>query len=197
MRKLIVTFNNEIIADMAGKICNIITGDMMKSLFVVFTALVLLGCEQYPTNPSKEEANEPAIQIMHKVTDYVDATSTVDGVAANKTNVMIFEFEIDNFEATAIEILGTVVLEGNDEKEHAIRFWTDQILVQPEGTQYEFNTIDDLLPESTYTMIRSKFPPNEYAPFEGDMGKVKSLKFCEVWAYDELGDKESIQILSE
>lgn len=170
-------------------------GSTMKAFVLVLFALCILGCEQYPSNPPLEQDADPFIQIVHKATDYVEATSNIPGIAADKTNILLFEFEIANFETVAMEVLGIVTLEGMDEKkEHTIHFYTDQILVEPQGTDYELNTLDKLVPESTYTLIRSKFPPNEYAPFKNDMGRIKTLKFCEVWAYNASGEKQSIVI---
>lgn len=169
---------------------------IMKAFVLLIIGLFVLGCEQYPSNPTQEHDAEPSIQITHRATDYVNATCDIPGIAADKTNIMLFEFEIENFEAVAMEVLGVVTLEGiNEEKEHTIHFYTDQILIEPQGTEYEFNTIDNLIPESTYTLIRSKFPPNEYAPFKNDIGRIKTLKFCEVWAYNASGEKQSIAII--
>ncbi len=167
----------------------------MKYFLYVLVVLFIIGCEQYPSNPIQKTDPEPTVQIIHKSTDYVDASCEIPGIAANKANILFFELKLIHFEATAIEVLGTVTLEGIDEKkEHTIHFYTDQLIVVPQGTAYEFNTIDRLEPESTYTLVRSKFPPNEYSPFKNNRGRIKSLTFCEVWAYDAYGEKQSVVI---
>ena len=151
--------------------------------------LILIGCETFPENPSKTPEPKGVVSIEHTATEYVPATHPVVGVNANKTNVLFFNISVANIEVHSVEFMGRAMVEsGEGLKEHAIHFRTDEVVVNPKETGYTFNTLDCLEPSMKYTVVRSKFPTNDYAPFEGDMGKIKEVFITDVWAYNDQGD---------
>jgi len=166
----------------------------MRYVTVFLSAILLISCGQYPSNPSKTLTSESKVVcIEHLNTDYVLANSSVDGIAATKVNVLSFSIRAENFMPKALEFFGTALIEGPPEsREHSIYFQTDTVFVNPEGTGYTFNTMEWLEPGKTYTLVRPKFPTNEYSPFEGTQGMVTELTITEVWAID--GEKRKFSV---
>ena len=167
----------------------------MKYLGVLLGVLTMVACDQFPLNPSKTPAPEKVVIIDHFQTEYVDAESPAEGVAATKVNVLSFHLKAENFEPVALEIYGRATLEGPPgDQEHSIHFRTDCLEFNPVETGYTFNTLQSIEAGSTYTLIRAKYPTNEYAPFEENQGRVKDMKFTEVWAFDAEGNSFAVEI---
>ena len=168
----------------------------MKKLILVSVGLLIIACEQFPSNPSKLDLSE-RVYIEHRDTEYVPAETTIEGIAATKVNVLSFEIRTENIESTALEFYGRAMLDGPPGyQEHSIHFRTDSLFLSVEGMEYTFNKLVSLEPGSTYTIVRPKFPTNEYAPFEGTQGMVREITITQVWAYDQDGEKHSIRVAS-
>ena len=160
----------------------------MRYALLILIVLVAASCEQFPVNPIDGSQEPEMVLIEHFETDYVPAESSVEGIAATKVNVLSFHLKAENFNPKAIEVYGRAILEGSPgNQEHSIHFRTDSLWLNLSETGYEFNTLSTIQQGATYTLIRAKFPTNEYAPFEGLQGMVKELTITEVWAYDESG----------
>lgn len=176
-------------------------GDIMKSknwaliksnLFLM--TIVLMACERFPNNPPLPGPEEQ-VQIQHLGTEYLNSNSPEPGLVADKVNVLTFEIK-SNVSADAFEILGRAVMEGPPEdQEHVIHFRTDQVLCSVEGCEVRFNTIGGIVTGDIHQLIRPKFPTNEYAPFRGSQGKIKSIEIIEIWALDDEGSRAQITFL--
>lgn len=160
--------------------------DTVKILLsMMLIVMLLVRCETFPDNPSTLSEEKSQVFIEHFETEYVPATHPVVGVNANKTNVLFFHITTANLEAHCVEFLGRAMVESEDGlKEHAVHFRTDEVMVTPEGTDYTYNTLDTIKSGTTYTVIRSKFPTNDYAPFEGDIGKIQQIEITDVRVYN-------------
>jgi len=168
----------------------------MKYVTVFCVVLAFVACEHFPLNPSKEPLPEKVASIEHVGTEYVPAQSPMDGIAADKVNVLSFNLRVDNFKPVAVEFYGRAILEGPPaSEEHSIHFRTDSLTLLPIATNYEFNILNTINPGVTYSLLRAKFPTNEYAPFEGEQGKVKLLTITEAWAFDEDGNSYSLELI--
>ena len=165
----------------------------MKYVILFFCVSVLvLSCGRFPSNPAEPESVK-TVFIEHRGTEYVPASSSVEGIAATKVNVLSFDIRAENFVPKTLEFYGVVILDGPPEyREHSLYFLTDTVFVHPEGTGYTFNTLDRIEQGKSYTLIRPKFPTNEYSPFEDTQGMVTELAITEVWAADESGQKFSV-----
>ena len=165
----------------------------MKTIRFFLLALLLVGCSSYPTNSIMLETPAKQVFVEHLGTDYVPVNSSVEGLLATKVNVLSFSVRVANFQPVALEFYGRLKMEGSPEiQEHSIRFRTDIVDFIPEETGFNFNTMNSLEPETQYTFLRPKFPTNEYAPFQGDQGKVLQVTITEVWAFDEDGDSYTV-----
>lgn len=166
----------------------------MRCVTVFLSVILLISCGQYPSNPSKTLSPESKIVFLeHLSTDYVLANSPVEGIAATKVNVLSFSIRAENFMPKVLEFFGTALLDGPPEsREHSIYFQTDTVFVNPEGTGYTFNTLKGLETGKTYTLVRPKFPTNEYSPFDSTQGMVTELTITEVWAID--GEKRKFSV---
>ena len=168
----------------------------MKVAVVLCVALAFVACENFPLNPSIEPLSEKTASIEHVRTEYVPAQAPIDGIAADKVNVLYFNLRVDNFKPVAVEFYGRAILEGPPvSEEHSIHFRTDKLTLEPVATDYEFNILSTIDPGVTYSLLRAKFPTNEYAPFEGEQGKVKMLTITEAWAFDEDGNSYSLELI--
>ncbi len=165
----------------------------MKVILLCLLLLCAVSCERFPTNPPLTLPPGPSVTIEHLETDYVTVDTSINGIVSNKVNVLSFYMKTEHLTAKALEIYGRAVMEGPpDDVEHAILFRTDNVAFDIDGTGYDFNTLDWVYPESEFTLVRPKFPTNDYAPFSGDQGKIVSVTVTEVWAYDEKGNKISV-----
>jgi hypothetical protein len=174
---------------------NIINFQLLLSPLILFIA-----CEQIPLNPPKIPQNENTVYIEHINTEYIPVNPNIEGLIASKINLLFFNLKVENFTAKTIEIFGRAVLSGPPvEHEHGIHFRTDQVTYKPDETGYEFNEFDWIEPEKVYTLVRPKYPTNEYSPFQDMQGMILEIDVTEVWAYDEFGEripvilKESIE----
>ncbi|MBN1895767.1 hypothetical protein JW906_14850 [bacterium] len=156
--------------------------------------LIILCCDKTPQNPILDTDGQKQVRIQHLETDYVPAKPATDGILADKVNVLRFEFEAVNFNARRLEFFGRAEFEGPpDDREHAVHFKTDT--VDPLCAEdIEFNILQQVRRSDRYVLARPKFPTNEYAPFEGEQGKVKKWIICEAWGYDENQNRFSIQL---
>jgi hypothetical protein len=169
---------------------------MRYGYVVLLSLLVVVACEKFPVNPPKMEAPQPAVYIRHVGTDYVPAEVQVEGIIANKVNVLSFEIRIENFTAKSLEFYGIALLEGPPEwQEHAIHFRTDIVSLDLEDIGYTFSVFEAIQSGAIYTLNRAKFPTNEYSPFDGTQGKILSLSLTEAWSYDESGRRESVKLI--
>ena len=169
---------------------------IMKYGIIIFIAVLIVACDKFPANPSKIEPPEKTVFIEYTGTDYVSAESQVEGIIANKVNVLSFEIRIENFVTKSLEFYGKAILEGPPEYgEHSIHFSTDEVALNPEDTGYSFNTLEFIQSGPVYTVVRAKFPTNEYSPFSGTQGKVIQVEIIEVWAYDENGEQVSVKMI--
>lgn len=166
----------------------------MKHVLTFALCFLVLGCEHYPSNPPKIDTTMRAY-VRHSGTEYVPSVPPVEGIAADKVNVLCFELQIENFTPMVLEIYGRVELEGPpSSQEHSLYFRTDSLVIVPEETEYTFDTFPFIMPGAKYSILRAKYPTNEYAPFEGNQGMVKSVTITEVWAYDAEGNRFSVDI---
>jgi hypothetical protein len=165
-----------------------------RILTVASLILVVLCCDKSPQNPSLNGDDRKQVRIQQLETEYVPATPPTDGILADKVNVLRFEFEALNFSADRLEFFGRAEFEGPpDDREHAVHFRTDS--VDPLcGEDIEFNILEQVRCSSRYILSRPKFPTNEYAPFEGEQGKIKQWVIYEAWGYDENQNRFSIQL---
>ena len=170
----------------------------MKNTIIVMMMLLAVACERFPANPPKDFPAEPVVHIQHLDTEYVTVDTTINGIAADKVNVLTFYIKAENLMANALEFYGLVVFAGPpDSIEHVVHFRTDDLSYELNGTGYNFNILEWVRSESSYILVRPKFPTNEYSPFEGVQGKIESLTITEVWAYPENGEKVSVAINGE
>lgn len=170
----------------------------MQAIRFFLLALLLVGCNSFPTNTVDLEIPVNQVHLEHLSTDYVPVDACVDGLLATKVNVLSFSVRVKNFQPVALEFYGRLRMEGSPEdQEHSIRFRTDIVDFIPAETGFTFNTLNTLKPEKQYTLLRPKFPTNEYAPFVGDQGKVKEVTITEVWAFNESGDSYTVELLPQ
>lgn len=153
-------------------------------ILIIYTGLVS-GCSDFPTNPAKEPPPEPEVVIRHVQTEYIVVTETGSDLITNKINVLTFEILPQNIECKALEFCGRATLCGPPvEQEHVIHFRTDQAMDQNEGMTIHPNIVERIQSGSPITLFRIKYPTNEYAPFEGDQGKIQRLEIEDVWSID-------------
>ena len=168
---------------------------MTKRICIIgFLPLVLMTCGKVPQNPTADQDGPKQVKIQQLETEYVPATPATDGILADKVNVIKLEFEAVNFSAKSLEFFGRAEFEGPpDDREHAIHFRTDT--VDPLcGEDIQFNVLQQVQRSSRYVLARPKFPTNEYAPFEGEQGKITRWIITEAWGYDENQNRFSISL---
>lgn len=159
----------------------------MIRLLLVVAVLIVAACDQFPGNPSTEPVRR-SLKIEHGGTQYVDVHSNIEGVQATKVNILEFRILAENFEADAIEFIGRAqMINGADTTWHALHFRTDSLCEQMNNSDHSFNQLGHIYPDSAYELIRPKFPPNEFSPFQGNQGKVVFVEITGAWACDENG----------
>ncbi|MBN1782708.1 hypothetical protein JW948_16345 [bacterium] len=153
--------------------------------------LVFSQCERFPSNPSLGNSGSPWVEIRHVATEYTANPVTVNGLAADKVNLLTFEILANDFETRALEVFGRVILEGPPyEREHRLHFRTD-VLLQKESESCQ--CLDYIQPELPYQIVRAQFPTNEYSPFMGSQGKVKEVIITDAVAIDANGNMMHIR----
>jgi hypothetical protein len=163
--------------------------------WIVLGVVLMLACQRMPYGPNPAATSDPAVAIEHVSTEYVNATQPTTGILADKANVLVFRLRLSNISAKAVEMLGYATLEGPpDNHQQIVHFWTDSVNVLPQGTGFEMNTLHQLQSDSSYLLVRAKFPTNDYFPFSGVQGKIKQLEWTEAWACDETGKRVPIKI---
>ncbi len=171
------------------------TSSMRLGIFLLIFTFII-GCEKFPSNPPMTSMKPKTVFIKYLGTKYVPANPPAEGLVATKVNVLFFKIRIENFETKTLEFHGRTVIEGPpDSREHSLYFKTDTIWIDPEETGYTFNTLETVVPGSTYTLVRAKFPTNEYSPFEGTQGEVKKVTITNAFAYDENVEKFSVALI--
>lgn len=169
----------------------------MKKRWFLLLPLLIFGCEQYPSNPPIPSQDKPTVIIEHTHTDYVEIENYIDGLSTNKVNILSFKITIGDFNAKAIEFYGRAKLEGPpDMGDHDLHFRTDLVMSKLANPDYVFETLDNIQPETTYYIMRPKFPTNEYSPFSDQQGMLLSLTLTEAWAIDANGDKFLVKLVS-
>lgn len=165
-------------------------------MFFVFVALfagLYTACDHYPGNPVEAQVTEELVFIEHLATEYLPAVHQIDGLEADKANVLTFAVMVENADAWAIEVQGKVIIGGPPyQKEHAFTFRTDSLLfdlVECSVQQEVIGRIDD---GQQYVFSRTILPPNEYYPFEGEQGKVDSIVLNNVYSIGSDGSKRSV-----
>ena len=170
----------------------------MQTARFFLLALFLVSCETFPTNTVRIESPAEEVSVHHIGTEYVPVNGSIEGLLATKVNVLQFSVRVRNCSPVALECYGRLKMEGSpEEQEHSIRFRTDIVDCVPIETGCTFNTLSTIEPETSYTLLRPKFPTNEYAPFMGDRGKVSEVTITEVWAFDEHGNSHTVELVSE
>jgi len=161
----------------------------MKKYLLLLAGVLLLFCEKYPANPPKDP-NSKQVLIDHLNTEYIETEPPVEGIVATKVNILTFQIRARNFKPKSLEFYGRALLIGPPEnREQAIHFKTDSIILSPVNINVDLNTLQSIEPESTYIIKRPKYPTNEYSPFKGEQGRVQLITITEVWACDEQGKK--------
>ena len=170
---------------------------MARNVLALVCLVLFVSCDILSVSPLEGDASSERVFIDHNLTEYVPANPPQAGMTATKTNVLFFSIQVQNLECSAIEFFGRAVLEDDPgEEEHSIHFRTDMVQFNPTETGYTYNTLDQILPNTTYPIIRCKFPTNEFYPFDGDKGKVKCITITKVWAIDENGESWTIPFSS-
>ncbi len=166
----------------------------MKHITSLLLALLVFACSKTPTEPGLYRGRETVI-IQHLGTEYVETEPPASGLITTKVNVLSFRIRAENFHPMAVEFYGRAILEGPPwNREHALYFRTDSLIMNVQINGFSFNTAQSIEPGSTYTLIRPKFPTNEYTPFEGIQGKVQQVTITEAWAINDRGDRFSVAI---
>jgi hypothetical protein len=169
----------------------------MKKAIVLCMTIFLAACERFPTNPSGETATEPSLSIVSVKVQYLPLAKEVDGLIAKKMNVVTIGFRAEGLppNVQAVELCGSAVLQGPpDNQEHDLHFRTDRMDAENEQPGMGWNLIQSVQPDTVYTLVRCKLPMNEYAPFEGNQGKVLRVKVKQAWAVDGNGNKTTMHI---
>ncbi|HDQ46226.1 MAG TPA: hypothetical protein ENN17_12145 [bacterium] len=160
-----------------------------------FTALILIllagGCEDFPANPDKAEIQVGAVEIRHVSTEYIEVRIAESGLVADKVNVLTFEIA-PHVSAKALEFCGRALMTGPPEKDHVLHFRTDEIHSMMQILNTDFNVVESISPGEVIRLVRPKFPTNEYAPFTGRQGMIRSVEITKVWAVDAEGMRTQI-----
>lgn len=159
---------------------------------------IITRCAQYPANPSKEPAPEKRVVVRHIRTDYISVTDRESQLITNKVNLLTFQITPEHFNCKALEFCGRATLCGPPSLQtHVLHFRTDRAIDKTEGIDTPPNIIDTIQSGSTITLFRIKYPTNEYAPFEGDQGKIVSLEILDAWAVDAKENRTPVQVALE
>ena len=166
----------------------------MKHITCLLLVVLISACSKSPSDPSSYKGHETVI-IEHLGTEYVEADPPTSGLITTKVNVLSFRIRAENFHPTALEFYGRALLQGPPwNREHALYFRTDSLVMNVQINGFSFNTAQSIEPGSTYTLIRPKFPTNEYSPFAGMQGKVQQVTITEAWAINEQGERLSVAL---
>jgi hypothetical protein len=150
--------------------------------------LLVFGCDRYPTNPSLADGQSPVVMIHHVTTEYLPAHATEDGLVADKVNVLVFEIK-SSVSARALEFCGRALMQGPpQEQEHVVHFRTDEVIPAIQVPEAEFNVVQTISAGEVFQLIRPKFPTNEFAPFSGSQGMIRSVEITKVWIVDNSGN---------
>lgn len=151
------------------------------------------ACDRYPGNLVDPQVTEPTVTIECLDTAYVPAVHEIDGLEADKANVMTFSLFSDNVEARAIEVHGKVIIDGPPyQTEQAFTFRTDSLLIDFVECPFEQQVIQQIDDSQMYVFTRSILPPNDYYPFEGEQGKIDSIIINNVYAIWNDGSRHSL-----
>jgi len=157
--------------------------------------IMALSCQRMPVSLDASNNTDPTVIIEHVSTEYVNATQPTAEILADKANMLFLQIRLTHRSVKALELLGYATLEGPpDDHQQILHFWTDSVSVKPQGVEFDVNTLQELQPDSTYLLIRAKFPTNDYFPFTGNQGKIKEVEWTEAWACDQNNKRFSIQI---
>jgi hypothetical protein len=166
--------------------------------WIIFGFILALACQRVPTGPNLSVSPDPTVTIEHTATEYVTATQPTAGILADKANVLFFQIRVSNVSAKSVEFLGYATIEGPpDNHQQIVHFWTDSVGVKPQGVGFDQNTYQELQPDSTYLLVRTKYPTNDYFPFSGTQGKILQVVWTEAWASDQSGRRFSIKLDSK
>ena len=166
----------------------------MRRIILLFFAILFLNCSKSPIGLGIR-FGPPAVSIEHLGTEYVHVDSTIDGLITTKVNILSFGIRAVNFKPKALEFYGRTIIHGPPENRvYAIHFRTDSVALNSRIAGFTFNTEEWINPGLTYTLIRPKFPTNEYSPFQGLQGKVKEVTITEAWAIDGDGNRFSVTL---
>lgn len=160
-------------------------GQMVRQLLVFFAGILLIfwGCDRYPTNPPTAESSFPAVEIRLVEAEYLPVLTTEDGLVADKINILTFEIE-SHISAKALEFCGRARVEGPPESQlHVLHFRTDTVN-SIAVVSADFNEVESIQPGDVIRLVRPKYPTNEYAPFIGNQGMIRSVEITEIWAID-------------
>ena len=158
----------------------------MRTWLYLLSFIWVLSCDQFPTNPIQTPEVLKKASVACVESEYVPVNPPGEGLVATKVNVLAFRVRAMNFHAKAIELIGRATFEGlPGNSAHTFRFRTDSIGSAAPKTVYPFDVIRSIEPETTYTFFRFQFPMNEYSPFSGTLGKIRSVTIDEIFAYDE------------
>jgi len=160
----------------------------MKKWGALIMIPLIMGCERFPSNPETTLLQGPSFTIKHETTEYIEVDSGMEGLAADKVNILTFSVEIMNENLSFIEFLGVAMLNGPPEYgQHAIHFRTDSLNTLAADLGVHFEQLTELKTDTTYMFKRPFYPTNEYAPFEANRGRVERVTISEIRAYDESG----------
>ncbi|MCK5148862.1 hypothetical protein KAR48_19060 [bacterium] len=167
----------------------------MRKLTFILLALVVMGCERFPTNVGDLESDEPLLSIDHLSTEYMTTATDMEGIISDKINILTFRVMAENCKLSVVEFIGTVTLNGPPgSAEQAIRFRTDKLYTVISGLEIPLEEITEILQGQEYIFKRPVFPTNEYSPFENEQGMVKTVNITEIWAYDTTGTSHRLTI---
>jgi len=165
----------------------------MKKITFILVFILLIWCEKFPSNLPSGSVQTNNVFIEHVGTEYVSTEPPGNLLTATKVNVLFFKIRAEHFTPSSIEIYGRALIQGPPEsREQSIHYRTDSIVLNPEGTNYTFNTLQTIQADSTYILVRPKFPTNEYSPFQGTQGMIEEISITEVWAYDAAGERIAV-----
>ena len=168
----------------------------MKSIkIILICSLFLMFCEQYPLNPEPAVTELFNLNIKHTNTFYIETSTPIEGLLAERVNVLEFQLTVENFNPMYIEFFGQAVLGGPpDSKQHAFFFRTDTSHHPLCQTEYHVQALMNIIPDSVYTFYRMIIPTNEYAPFANSQGMVENIRITNTYAVDNRGVRKAVPI---
>jgi hypothetical protein len=89
-----------------------------------------------------------------------------------------------------LEFCGRAFIQGPpQEQEHVVHFRTDEVVPKIQVSETEFNVVETIPAGEVFKLVRPKFPTNEYAPFSGSQGMIRSVEITKVWIIDDSGKR--------